>query len=56
MAEHGLLQELISDRDKLFIFKFWRALMTQLDIKHKLFIAYHPQTNKQTECINQTLE
>ena len=27
VAEHILPQELISDRDKLFISRFWRALM-----------------------------
>ena len=56
MAEHGLPQELISDRDKLFTLKFWRALIAQLNIKYKLFIAYYPQTDGQTEQINQTLE
>ena len=56
MAEHALPQELVLDRDKLFTSKFWKALMAQLNIKHKLFIAYHLQTDRQTERINQTLE
>ena len=30
--------------------------MAQLDIKHKLFIVYYPQTDGQTERINQMLE
>ena len=30
--------------------------MAQLNIKHKLSTAYYPQTNRQTERINQTLE
>ena len=46
MAEHALPQELILDRDKLFISRFWKALMTQLGIKHKLFTAYYPQIDK----------
>ena len=36
--------------------RFWRALVAQLNIKYKLFTAYYPQTDKQTEHINQTLE
>ena len=30
--------------------------MAQLSVKHKLFIAYYPQTDGQTERMNQTLE
>ena len=46
MAEHALPQELILDRDKLFISRFWRALMAQLNIKYKLFTVYYPQTDR----------
>ena len=52
VAEHRLSQELVSDRDKLFISRFWKALMAQLGIRHKLFIAYYPQTDGQTKHIN----
>ena len=52
MAEHTLPRELISDRDKLFVFRFWKALMAQLDIKHKLSTAYYPQTDGQIERMN----
>ena len=45
VAEHALPRELISDKDKLFISRFWRELMAQLNIKYKLFIAYYPQTD-----------
>ena len=54
--EYGLPQELVSDRDKLFISRFWKALMAQLDIKYKLSTAYYPQTDRQTKRINQILE
>ena len=30
--------------------------MAQLNIKYKLSTVYHPQTNKQTERMNQTLK
>jgi hypothetical protein len=55
-SAHGTPQEIISDRDKLFTSKFWETLMDQLGIHHKMSTAYHPQTDGQTERLNQTLE
>ena len=55
-ANHGLPDEFITDRDKLFVSKFWKTLMAQLGVHHKLSSAYHPQTDGQTERTNQTLE
>jgi transposase InsO family protein len=56
VSQHGLPRQLITDRDKLFTSKFWTTLMRHLDIKHKLSTAFHPQTDGQTERVNQTLE
>jgi hypothetical protein len=42
LANHGLLEEIISDRDKLFTSKFWKSLMALLGTNHKLSIAFHP--------------
>jgi hypothetical protein len=56
VSQHGLPKEIISDRDKLFISKFWQTLTTQLGTKSKLSTAFHPQTDGQTERTNQTLE
>lgn len=56
ICQHGLPDEIISDRDKLFTAKFWQSLMTRLGVRHKLSTAYHPQTDGQTERTNQTLE
>ena len=56
VGNHGVPEEIISDRDKLFTSKFWKALMEQLGVNHKLSTAYHPQTDGQTERINQVLE
>ena len=56
VANHGLPEEIISDRDKLFTSKFWRSLMDMMGIKMKMSTAFHPQTDGQTERTNQTLE
>ena len=56
VTNHELSDEIISNRDKLFTSKFWKSLVNQLKIHHKLSTAYHSQTNKQTERINQTLK
>jgi hypothetical protein len=56
VSQHGLPEEIISDRDKLFKSKFWRSLMSQMGVNHKMSTAFHPQTDGQTERLNQTLE
>ena len=42
LAEHVLLDKLITDQDKLFILKFWQSLVKQLRIKHRLSTIYYP--------------
>ncbi len=56
VANHKLSDEIISNRDKLFTSKFWKSLMNQLRIHHKLSTAYHSQMNEQTKRMNQTLK
>ncbi|SLM35309.1 reverse transcriptase domain protein [Lasallia pustulata] len=56
VANHGLPTQIISDRDKLVVSKFWQSLMDLMGVQHKLSTAYHPQTDGQTERLNQTLE
>ena len=41
-CENRLPRETISDRDKLFISKFWKHLMLLTGIKSKMSTAYHP--------------
>ena len=45
MANHRFSQRIISDRDKLFIFRFWKLLMDLSGVYHKLLIVYHSQTD-----------
>ncbi len=56
VANHDLSDEIILNRDKLFTSKFWKSLMNQLEIHHKLSTAYHSQMNKQIKRMNQTLK
>jgi hypothetical protein len=45
IANHGFPLRIISDRDKLFTFRFWKSLMDLLGVYYKLLIVYHPQTD-----------
>jgi hypothetical protein len=56
VADYRISEEIYSDRDKLWISKFWRLLIAQLEVNYKLSTAYHPQTDRQTERLNQILE
>lgn len=53
---HGIPESIISDRDKLFTSNFWTTFLAAIGTKKKLSTAYHPQTDRQTEQVNQTME
>lgn len=53
---HGLPDDIISDRGPQFISKFWRSLFDILKVDIRLSTAFHPQTDGQTERVNQVLE
>eukprot|EP01066_Platyproteum_vivax_P012809 Platyproteum_vivax@DN5822_c0_g1_i1.p1 len=53
---HGLPDEIITDRGPQFRAHFWTSLCDLLGIQAKRSTAYHPQTDGQTERVNQTLE
>jgi transposase InsO family protein len=53
---HGLPDEIISDRGSTFVSKFSHELNTPLGIKATPSTAYHPQTECQTEHVNQEIE
>jgi hypothetical protein len=52
----GLYNKIISDRGPQFISKFSKALAKLLDYTITPSTAYHPQTDGQTEHLNQELE
>lgn len=53
---HGMPSYIVSNRDTLFTSHFWKELMTTLGIQQQMSSAYHPQTDGQTERVNQCLE
>ncbi|CAI7740239.1 unnamed protein product [Closterium sp. NIES-53] len=53
---HGIPATLISDRDPKFTSKLWKELMGLLGTKLAISSAYHPQTDGQTEQLNQVVE
>jgi len=53
---YGLLESIISDRGPQFAAGLMRELSGMLGIASKLSTAFHPQTDGQTERVNQELE
>lgn len=53
---HGCPQEIISDRDRIFTSTLYKHIFKALKITLKFSTAYHPQTDGQTERVNQCLE
>lgn len=53
---HGVPKEIISDRGPQFISKMWKSFLDVLGVKVKLSTAFHPQTDGQSERVNQVLE
>ena len=53
---HGLPDEIIMDRDTKITSLFWQKLMDLMDIISKMTMAFHPQSDGQTEMIYQILE
>jgi len=53
---HRLSKSIISNRGLQFTAGLIRELNRMLEIESKISIAFHPQTNKQIERVNQELE
>jgi len=53
---HGTPTDIVSDRDSRFTSETWKEFLRLLEIQPRMSTAFHPQTDGQTERLNQTIE
>ena len=53
---HGLPQSIVSDKDMRFCGHFWRHVFAKLNVSLNMSSGDHPQTDGQTERVNQVLK
>ena len=53
---HGIPKVIISDKDPKFTGNFWKSLFKGLNTTLNFSSSFHPQTDGQTERVNQVLE
>lgn len=53
---HGLPTAMVSDRDRIFTSQLWRELFSLAGVELRMSSAYHPQSDGQTERVNQCME
>jgi transposase InsO family protein len=53
---HGVPSRIVSDRGTQFTSRFWKSLHKAMGTKLNFSSAYHPQTDGQTERVNQIME
>jgi len=53
---HSIPTDIVLDRDSRFTWEAWQELLKILRIRPRMSTAFHPQTDGQTERLNQTIE
>lgn len=53
---HGMPLAIISDRDRVFTSNLWQEMFKLAQTQLRMSSSYHPQTDGQTERVNQCLE
>lgn len=53
---HGLPDSIVSDRDRIFTSHFWDELLRLAGVNLRMSSSYHPQSDGQTERLNQSME
>ena len=53
---HGWPKSIVSDRDPIFLYNFWKGLFSIHGTEFKLSSSYHPQTDGQSGVVNKCLD
>jgi hypothetical protein len=53
---YGLSRVMVCDRDPKFVSAFWQSLFAELGTRLNMSTSFHPQTDGQTERMNQSVE
>ncbi|XP_019160031.1 PREDICTED: uncharacterized protein LOC109156634 [Ipomoea nil] len=51
---HGVPKDIVNDRDRVFVSKFWREVFKKMQVNLSMSSSYHPQSDGQTERVNRS--